>query len=109
MVSHGTSTIDLGLRDLGFGLLSLISIALTIFAQFLWMVLFDSTGLDVYAPALLFMHVLPALTLALLPAVAAWYLYTQKTSLIAGGVVFGVSALVSLFTVQAFMMCGPGC
>lgn len=109
MATQSTSKINIGVRDLGFGLLSLVSIAFTLIAQLVWMVIFDSSGLDVYAPALLFMHILPALTLALLPAVTARYLYTQKASLITGGIVFVASAIVSLFTIQFFMMCGPGC
>ncbi|AGB31788.1 hypothetical protein C488_15072 [Natrinema pellirubrum DSM 15624] len=100
---------SIGVRDLGFGLLSLVSVALTLIAQFVWMVIFDSSGLDVYAPDLLFMHILPAFTLALIPTVAAQYLYTQKWSLITGGVVFVASAIVSTFTIQFFILCSPGC
>lgn len=109
MAANSTSNSNIGVRDLGFGLLSLVSVALTLIAQFVWMVIFDSSGLDVYAPDLLFMHIFPALTLALIPAVAARYLYTQKSSLITGGVVFVASAIVSTFTIQFFMLCGPGC
>ncbi|OLZ39284.1 hypothetical protein A6E15_17965 [Natrinema saccharevitans] len=100
---------SIGVRDLRFGLLSLVAVALTLIAQFVWMVIIDSSGLDVYAPDLLFMHILPAFTLALIPTVAAHYLYTQKWSLITGGVVFVASAIVSTFTIQFFMLCGPGC
>ena len=109
MTAHSTTNINIGVRDLGFGLLSLASVALTLIAQIVWMIIFDSSGLDVYAPDLLFMYILPALTLALTPAVAARYLYTQKASLITGGVVFVASAVVSTFTIQFFRMCGPGC
>jgi hypothetical protein len=109
MAADSTSRRNMGIRDLGLGLLGLVSVALTLIAQFASMVLFDSTGLDAYAPDLLFMHVLPALVVALVPAVAARYLYTQKASLVAGGVVFVVSAVASTFTVQFFMLCGPGC
>lgn len=104
MDAHFTSTINLGFRDVGFGLLSLVSIALTLIAQLMWMVLFDITGLDVYVPDMLFMHLLPALTLALIPAVAARSLYTQKAALITGEIVFIASIVVSLFTIQAFMI-----
>ena len=109
MAAHRPSKNNVGVRDLGFGFLCLVSVALTLIAQFVWMVIFDSSGLDVYAPALLFMHVLPALTLALIPAVAARYLYAKKASLITGGAVFVASAIVSTFTIQFFMMCGPRC
>jgi hypothetical protein len=109
MATHNTPTHDLGIRDLGFGLLTISSIALTLIAQFVWMIIFDSSRLDVYTPDLLFMHILPALTLAIIPAIAAQYLYTQKTALITGGIVFVTSGIVSTFTIEFFMMCGPGC
>lgn len=109
MTAHGTTIRNIGVRDLGLGLLSLVSIAITLIAQLAWMVIFDFSGLDVYAPDFLFMHILPALTLALIPAIAARYLYTQKASLITGGVVFVASAIVSTFTIQFFTLCGPGC
>ena len=109
MAAHGTSKSNLGVRDLGFGLLCLVSVALTLIAQFVWMIIFNSWGLDVYVPALLFMHVLPALTLAIIPAVAARYLYAQTASLITGGVVFVACAIVSTVTISFFRMCGPRC
>lgn len=109
MSAHSTSRRNIGVRDFGLGLLSLLSVALTLIAQFVWMMIFDSSGLDVYAPDMLFMHILPALMVALIPAVAARYLYTQKASFITGGIVFVASAILSTFTIQFFMMCGPGC
>ena len=109
MAAHHPFRNNLGIRDLSFGLLILVSVALTLVAQFVWMVSFDSMGLDVYVPDLLFMHVLPALTLALIPAVAARYLYAQKAALITGGAAFVASAIVSMFTIQFFMVCGQGC
>lgn len=109
MATHSVSNRTIGVRDLGVGLLSVVAVALTLVAQFVWMIIFDTSGLDVYTPELLFMHILPAFTLALLPAVAARYVYGRNGSLITGGVVFAASAILSVFTIQFFLLCGRGC
>lgn len=104
MAAHSPSSRTIGARDVGLGLLSLVSAALTVVAQVAWMIAFDASGLDAYTPYPLFMHVLPALTVALVPAVAARHYYTLKTALLAGGAVLVASAVLSTFTLRLFML-----
>lgn len=105
------STSGIGLRDVGFGIACLASVAFTLLAQLAWIIAFDASGLDAYAPDALFVTVLPALTVALVPAGIARKLYDENVPLVAGALVFAASAALSVLTIRAFMLCGgaPGC
>ena len=102
-----TSDFDLG--DLAFALTTLLALVLLVPAQLASMILFDSTGLDVLVPDFVFMAVVPALAVALLPAIAAWRLYSPRTTRATAAVAFLAAALVAAYTTQFYGMCGPGC
>lgn len=62
-----------------------------------WAIAFDSTGLDAVVPAPLYTTLLPALSLALLPAGVAGALYDRRTALVVG---VGVAAAAAAFTLS---------
>lgn len=101
---------DLGLRDAGFGVLALVSAALLIPAQLVSMIAFDSTGLDTVTPDLVFMAVLPALAVTLLPALVAHRLYTRDMTLASTGGILVLYTLIAAYLIQFYGMCGgPSC
>lgn len=109
MAVRSPSIRDVGLPDVGFGVLTLGSLASTLFVQLLWIIAFDERGLDAAVPDLIFTGVLPALTVALLPTLAAYTLYSRRTAV---AVTVGVTAAafaVSRVTIGFFALCGPGC
>ena len=109
MVSLQLSAGDVGIRDVGFGIVVVAAVALTLVAQLLSMIVFDSTGLDVYAPDAVFMNIVPALVLALVPAVVASRLYGRRGGIAAGAVVFATVLAVSTYTADFFALCGARC
>ncbi len=100
---------DLGLRDLAVGLLAVVAVASTIFAQLLWMIAFDEAGFDQAVPDAVFTVVLPALTLAAIPTAAAAAGYDRRRAAVAGAAVLVASAAVATQTVDFFGVCGRGC
>lgn len=100
---------SLDLHDAGFALAWLLALVLLIPVQLTSMILFDSTGLDTVAPDLVFMAVVPAVVLALLPALVARRLYTRRTTRATAAVAVAAFALVAAYTMGFYGMCGPGC
>ena len=100
---------ELGLRDVGFGIASLLGFVGTIFAQLAWMILFDSTGLDTVTPVPVFMVLVPALTIGLGIGLLASRLYSRRTTLLATGAIVLASGLLAAFTIDFYRLCGPGC
>ena len=95
--------------DLPYALAWLLSVLLLIPTQLASLILFDSTGLDVPTPYPVFMAVVPAIALALLPTLAARYLYTRRSTRITAAVAFVAFALAAAYTMQFYGTCGPGC
>lgn len=101
---------DLGLGDLGFALAALLALVLLVPTQLASMILFDSTGLDVLVPDVVFMVVVPAAAVALVPSLAAHRLYARRTARTTAAVAFVAAAIVAAYTMQFYGMCGgPGC
>lgn len=100
---------DLDRRDLGFLVAWLLALALLVPAQLASLILFDSTGLDVFTPDLVFTAVVPALALASLPTVVARRFYPRRTVLATVVVSSAVFALLAAYAMGFYGMCGPGC
>lgn len=109
MATQDVTDVDLGLRDVGFGMLTLGSVASTVFAQFIWIIVFDESGLDRVVSDLLFVVILPVVTVALVPTPVAAYLYTRRTTLAVGMGVLVAGVIIATYTVRFFALCGPGC
>lgn len=101
---------DLDLEDLGFVLAALLALVLLVPAQLASIILFDSTGLDVLAPDMVFVAVVPALAVAAFPTLVARRLYSGRTTRATAAVAFAASALLATYAGQFYGMCGgPGC
>jgi len=109
MAAHDSSGLDVGLPDVAFGVLTLVSIALAVVAQLLWILAFDMTGLDTFAPDPVFTVVGPALSVALVPAAVAAVRYSRRTAAAVGVGVLAAALAVAAFTVRLYALCGPGC
>ncbi|HKJ58219.1 MAG TPA: hypothetical protein VKA37_03245 [Halobacteriales archaeon] len=108
MSLHRTLT-GLELVDLGIVLTALLALVLLVPTQLGSLILFDSTGLDVLVPDVVFMTVVPALAVALLPTVAARRLYPPRATRAVATIAFVAAAIVAAYTSQFYGMCGPGC
>lgn len=102
--------VDLGRRDIALGMISLLAIVLLLPTQLLWIIVFDTQGWDRFTPAWVFMHLLPPLTVSLLPMTVGRYHLTTTKGLIAGGIVFVISSGLSWQLGSIFALCGgQGC
>ena len=95
--------------DLPYALAWLLALVLLVPTQLASLILFDSTGLDVATPDLVFMAVVPAVALALLPTLVARRRHARRSTRITAVVAFAAFALVAAYTTQFFGTCGPGC
>ena len=109
MAAHDSSTVDLGLPDVAFVVLALLSVALAVVAQLLWILGFDMTGLDAFAPDVVFTVVGPAVSVALVPTAIAAVRYSRRTAAAVGAGVLAAALAVAAFTVRFYALCGPGC
>lgn len=97
-------------RDVGFGVVCLLSVSLILPVQLVSMIVFDSTGLDVFFPPLVFMSLVPALVLSSIPALLAYRQYGANAARLTLAFVFLVAALAGAYLVQFYGLCGgPGC
>ncbi|MFC7216165.1 hypothetical protein ACFQO4_19055 [Saliphagus sp. GCM10025334] len=92
-------------RDVGFGLLCVVSIAAILFGQFVSLVVFDTTGLDQYVPSVVIYSVVPAVLMTALPASVAVRQYDRQRAL---GITVGVftAAVVASFLTTGFFVIG---
>ena len=99
----------LELVDLGFVLAALFTLVLLVPTQLASMILFDSTGLDVLVPDVVFMAVVPALAVAPLPTLVAGRLSSRRTTRATAVVAVVAAAIAAAYTTQFYGTCGPGC
>ncbi|MWG35927.1 hypothetical protein [Halomarina oriensis] len=95
----------IGVPDVAFGLLCVVSVAATLLGQFVSLVVFDSTGLDQYVPSVVIYSLAPALLMTVLPAAVAARRYDRRRALAATVGVF-VAALAVSFVTMGFFLIG---
>ena len=97
-------------HDLPYALAWLLAVALLVPVQLASLILFDSTGLDVHTPYPVFMAVVPALALAVLPTAVAHRKYGPRGTRVTAAVSFAAFALLTVYTMDFYGTCGgPGC
>lgn len=109
MSTGNPSNFDLGLADAAFGVLVVVSLALTVVAQLAWILAFDMTGLDALVPDPVFTVVGPALLVALVPTAVAAARYSRRTAAAVGAAIVAAAIVVAAYTVRLYALCGPGC
>ncbi len=107
------STTDAGETGVGpeavaLGVVTVVAVASLLVVKLGWVIAFDATGLDRSLPEQTFTVVLPALTVAVVPAALAWYLYGRRTALLGGGALLVVTAVVAAM-LPGVGACGPSC
>lgn len=110
MLDHEVGGFELALRDVGFAALALAVAALVVPVQLASMIVFDSTGLDTVVPDVVFMGIVPALVVVLVPGTIAYRLYGRMRALVvAGGLLLAYSAL-GTYLMGFYGVCGgPTC
>lgn len=97
----------LSYRDAGFALLCLLAVGTVPVAQFTWLVILDSTGLDAAVPGLLGWVALPALTTSLVVGVVGRRLYSPRRGVRYAAVVFLAGAATAVGFSTVFVVGGP--
>lgn len=92
-------------RDVGFGLLCVVSVAAILLAQFISLVVFDTTGLDQYVPGAVIYSVVPAVVVTAVPAIVAALRYDRQRALVITAGVF-IAAIVASFLTTGFFVIG---
>ena len=110
-MSTRRSTREFEFRDAGYVLAWILGFALVVPVQTASMILFDMTGLDAAVPDLVFLLLVPAAVLALLPTLAARSAYCGKATGITAGVAFVAFALANDYVAPLWTTCGApmGC
>lgn len=93
-----------GLSDVAFGLLCLVSVATVLVGQFVSLVAFDTTGLDRYVPGLVVYSLVPAALVTAAPALVAGRRYGRRRALALSAGVFLAALVVSLFSLSFFVL-----
>ena len=104
-MAMSSKTPAMGLRDVGFALLCIVSVAAVLIGQFVSLVAFDSTGLDVYVPSPIIYSVVPAVLVTAIPAVVAVRQYARQRALVIAAGVFTAAIVVS-FLMMNFWVIG---
>lgn len=92
------------LRDVGFGLLCVVSVAAILIGQFASLVAFDTTGLDQYVPSVVIYSVVPAVLMTVAPALVAARRYDRQRALVITAGVFTAAIVASLLTMGFFVI-----
>lgn len=93
-----------GVPDVAFGLLCIVSVAAVLLGQVVSLVVFDSTGLDEYVPSVVIYSSVPAALMTLLPAAVAARRYGRRRALVVAAVVFVAASVASLLTSGFFLL-----
>ena len=94
----------IGLLDLAFGLLCVVSVAAILIGQFVSLIVFDTTGLDQYVPGPVIFSVVPAVVMTAVPAIVAVRRYERQRALAITVGVFIAAIATSLLTVSFFII-----
>ena len=95
--------LDIGLLDLAFGLLRVVSVAAILIGQFVSLVVFDTIGLDQYVPGPVIFLVVPAVVMTAVPSIVAVRRYERQRALAITVGVFIATIAASLLTVSFFI------
>lgn len=106
--SNATPIRRIDLADGGFAVVVVAALLAVLPAQFVWMVLVDSTGWDARLPETVFMQLLPTITVAAAPAVAALDIYGRWRGAVVGALLVIAAGALASFTVSFWALCG-GC
>ena len=110
MFGHDVLRFDLALRDVGFGVLAVVATVLVVPVQLASMIAFDSTGLDTVAPDFVFMGLVPALAVAVVPGAMAYWLYGRGRALVVVGGLFVAYSALATYLIRFYGVCGgPAC
>lgn len=94
----------IGFRDIGFALLCVVSVAAILLAQFVSLVVIDTTGLDQYVPSVVIYSVVPAILVTAIPALAAVRQYGRQRAKWITASVFIAAIVASLLTTGFFVL-----
>lgn len=95
---------DVQLRDVGFAVVSIASVAGIFVGQVVTLAVLDTTGLDTVIPGLAIYTVIPALLLTIVPALIALKLYGQQRALKYSVGIFAATLTASLLTFNLLLM-----
>ena len=89
----------IGLPEVGLAILGVLSVVAGAIANVGWVIVFDSFGWDTMVPSVVFTSMLPSLTVAVVPAIAARYTHGTDVALKVGAtiaiVTFGIIKYIS--------------
>lgn len=101
-----SKTTGIDLREVGFGFLCVVSVTAILLAQFVSLIVFDTTGLDQYVPSVVIFSVVPAVVVTVTPALLAVRQYgRQRAKWITAGV-FIAAIVASFLTWGGFFVIG---
>lgn len=101
-----SKTLDMGLRDVGFSLLCIVSVAAILPVQFVSLVVFDTMGLDQFISSAVIYTVVPAVLVTPIPALLAARRYNRRRSRVITAVVFIAAILASALMWSGFFVIG---
>lgn len=110
MPASDVSFPEVGQSDIIFGVVAIVCIALIIPVQVISMITFDSTALDTIVTPVVFMGVIPAGVIALIPAVLGLRRYSRTTALGWSAGLFLAYLFLAVYLMQFYGACGgPPC
>jgi len=105
-MATSSKTLDMGMRDVGFSLLCVVSVAATLVVQFVSLIVFDTTGIDQYVPGAVLYSLVPAVVVTAIPAIVAARRYDRRRSQVITAVVFIAAIVASALMWSGFFVIG---
>ncbi|GAA0727552.1 hypothetical protein J2744_002637 [Halorubrum trapanicum] len=105
-MAMSSKTLNVGLRDVGFSLLCIVSVAAILPVQFVSLIVFDTIGLDQFIPSTVIYTVVPAVVVTAIPAIVAARQYNRRGSQVITAVVFIAAILASILVWSGFFVIG---